>query len=442
MNGAYLLRAEIGPQAGTEFPLPPAGVTIGREAGNTLVLEDQQVSRHHAQVTLHGDTVLITDLGASNGTLINGQRIVGTAPIRLGDTLQIGATILRLLPNTTGTAHNIAPGPFQGASDTRREPGRPQRPNRLPLILGGLAGLLLLVCACGGIGLIAVTRQVSTDAARDKGETPASTVRPAETSALAPISGARGPSQPRPGYATGTILDQHGQPIKVGRVQAQLLGVSQAGEKIAIDLPVDATGRYEGQIPAGNYSVVARLVTSFGGKPFTFELDPVGGKLPDQSARNGVVRDFRWKLAGPRPERSATSSSPYDRYGFRLKVLSTDSCSPINPAPNCKLPENLQATLTLTPVGPLIDGSPGQPVTMALTGGQLNKGFTAEEDLPLATYRITVATTTSGTPRPLLVSASPTGASPATPTAATVDLTPTPDGSIIHEVTVQITAGT
>lgn len=433
MSEAYLLRVEIGPQAGTELPLAFGGFTIGREAGNTLVLADQQVSRHRAQVALHGETVVVTDFGTGNGTLINGQRLVGTAPIRPGDALQIGATVLRLLPNTTATVHNIGPGPFQGASDKRREADCPQRPNRLPLVRGGLAGLLLLVCACGDSGLIAVARPVATDSARGMRETPASAVRPAETGAPALTAGASGPSQPHPGDTTGTILDQRGQPIKVGRVQAQLLGVSQAGEKIAIDLPVDATGRYEGQIPAGNYAVVARLATSFGGKPCTFELDPVGGKVPDQAARNGVVGDFRWQLVGPRPETSATSSSPYDRDGFRRKVLSTDSCSPINPAPNCKLPENLRATLTLTLVGPLIDGSPGRPVTMALTGGQLNKGLTAAADLPLATYRVTIATTANGTPKPLMVSASPTGASPATPA---------PDGAIIHAVTVQITAGT
>lgn len=81
-------------------------------------------------------------------------------------------------------------------------------------------------------------------------------------------------------------------------------------------------------------------------------------------------------------------------------------------------------------------------MTIALTGAQLNKGFTAEEDLPLATYRITLVTAANSTPSSLLLSASPTGASPATPTTSSVNLVPVPDGSIIHEVTVQIAVGT
>lgn len=357
MSGAYLLRVETGPQTGSNYPLTSEGVTIGRQTGNTLVLADQGGSRHHARVEQEGDMVLLTDLGTANGTTLNGQRVVGTAPVRLGDTFQIGATILRLLPETTATAHQIRPGNFQGDSDAGRNQHHSQRSNRLALILGSLVGVFLLICVCGSIGLLAITRSKPIDAAGDAGKTPTDAVRTAGTSALALNAGTGVQSQPRPGYAIGTILDQRGQPITVGRIQAQLLGVSQAGEKIALDLPVDANGHYAGQIPAGNYSVVARAYASFGGKPFTFELDPVGGKVPDQSARSGVVRDFRWNLVGLRPEKSATSASPYDRYGFRLKVLSTDNCSPINPAPNCKLPENLRATLTFTPVGSLIDGS-------------------------------------------------------------------------------------
>jgi len=58
---------------------------------------DSQASRRHASVTPLPTGVALTDLGSTNGTFLNGQR-VQTASARFGDTIKIGGTTFRVEP--------------------------------------------------------------------------------------------------------------------------------------------------------------------------------------------------------------------------------------------------------------------------------------------------------------------------------------------------------
>jgi pSer/pThr/pTyr-binding forkhead associated (FHA) protein len=62
---------------------------IGRSRSCDLVLRDDSVSRRHLMLTVDGDHVLVTDLGSTNGTLLNG-RWITEAEARPGDVLQLG----------------------------------------------------------------------------------------------------------------------------------------------------------------------------------------------------------------------------------------------------------------------------------------------------------------------------------------------------------------
>ncbi len=68
--------------------------TIGREPQNTLILADDLCSRHHAQIERVEDGYQLTDLGSSNGTLLNGQRLLPQQPVPLeaGAQIKIGTT--------------------------------------------------------------------------------------------------------------------------------------------------------------------------------------------------------------------------------------------------------------------------------------------------------------------------------------------------------------
>jgi pSer/pThr/pTyr-binding forkhead associated (FHA) protein len=89
-----LVFVEQTPNQGTEHRVE-SGTTIGRE-GCDITLGDPDVSRRHATIRAEGDSVTIEDLGSTNGTFVNGERIDQPRPLRDGDEVQIGAVVWRL----------------------------------------------------------------------------------------------------------------------------------------------------------------------------------------------------------------------------------------------------------------------------------------------------------------------------------------------------------
>ena len=83
-------------EAGQEFDAGPVPVTIGRSGENTIALDgDEFASGHHARIESQRDGVWILDLGSTNGTFVNGERVEGRQQLHRGDLVQIGDTELR-----------------------------------------------------------------------------------------------------------------------------------------------------------------------------------------------------------------------------------------------------------------------------------------------------------------------------------------------------------
>lgn len=79
-------------------PVPTDGVlTLGRSEDSGLRLSSEGVSRHHAVVNTNGGLLVITDAGSTNGTAVNGERIVGPRELRSGDTASLGRATLRVM---------------------------------------------------------------------------------------------------------------------------------------------------------------------------------------------------------------------------------------------------------------------------------------------------------------------------------------------------------
>ncbi len=86
-----------GAYVGVSFSIEADLITVGREVGNGIVLDqDSTVSRRHAQFLKQGDTVFVEDLGSTNGTFVNGVRISAPTPVRPGDTVQFGACAFKV----------------------------------------------------------------------------------------------------------------------------------------------------------------------------------------------------------------------------------------------------------------------------------------------------------------------------------------------------------
>ena len=73
----------------------PVGISIvGRASSNTLYLDPPRVSRQHAQISWDGVRAVVTDLGSTNGTFVNGRRLAPNVPepLQPGDRVSFGAT--------------------------------------------------------------------------------------------------------------------------------------------------------------------------------------------------------------------------------------------------------------------------------------------------------------------------------------------------------------
>ncbi len=96
--------------------LGPASMTIGRSPDNQLVVNDPQASSHHAQIYPDGQGYLLVDLGSTNGTFVNEQRLIAQSPrmLNAGDVIRIGNTSFSY--EAIGASQDVqtAPGQYGG----------------------------------------------------------------------------------------------------------------------------------------------------------------------------------------------------------------------------------------------------------------------------------------------------------------------------------------
>ena len=85
-----------GPLEGTVIPLGTSTITFGRAADSTVVLEDDFVSNQHARLVLNGTHWIVEDLGSTNGTWINRDKVTTPTVLQSGAQLRIGRTTLEL----------------------------------------------------------------------------------------------------------------------------------------------------------------------------------------------------------------------------------------------------------------------------------------------------------------------------------------------------------
>jgi pSer/pThr/pTyr-binding forkhead associated (FHA) protein len=85
-----------GPLAGQTFPLTDAQITIGRADDATLVLTDDYASTRHARIFPQDGQWIVEDLGSTNGTYLDRQKVTQPTPVPVGVPIRIGKTVLEL----------------------------------------------------------------------------------------------------------------------------------------------------------------------------------------------------------------------------------------------------------------------------------------------------------------------------------------------------------
>lgn len=87
---AYQLVMKTGPTPGRTYPLEKTEISIGREIGSDVFINEAEVSRRHARLTQQAGTYLLEDLGSTNGTFVNGQRLMSPHLMQPGETILVG----------------------------------------------------------------------------------------------------------------------------------------------------------------------------------------------------------------------------------------------------------------------------------------------------------------------------------------------------------------
>jgi len=99
-----------------EFELTRSEIIIGRDPAVDLPISSPAVSRRHARLTRDGGHYALEDLGSSNGTFVNEEKLTGRRPLKSGDQIRLGQAItmvfevpppqrlcVRLQPNPTAS---------------------------------------------------------------------------------------------------------------------------------------------------------------------------------------------------------------------------------------------------------------------------------------------------------------------------------------------------
>jgi pSer/pThr/pTyr-binding forkhead associated (FHA) protein len=112
------LRFISGKHKGNEYLLPVEGrICIGRSSDIDLILIEDMVSRKHAYITVQGQNVKIEDLGSTNGTFVNGERISETM-LHQGDRILIGTSIMKLVASDKDIKQTSVGAPMEKVMDT------------------------------------------------------------------------------------------------------------------------------------------------------------------------------------------------------------------------------------------------------------------------------------------------------------------------------------
>ncbi|MCA2219219.1 FHA domain-containing protein [Jidongwangia harbinensis] len=148
------LQVVAGPALGMAYRIVPGPQTIGRDEQADLVLPDPDVSRRHAQLSCDGETVTLADIGSTNGTFRNGDRIVAPVRLRPGDVIGCGRSRLAYVPEPEAGTSGAHPG------DARRSPpaatGVPRVRFGRVMLVGGLVEAVGLLAA-GVVTLVGKT---------------------------------------------------------------------------------------------------------------------------------------------------------------------------------------------------------------------------------------------------------------------------------------------
>jgi serine phosphatase RsbU (regulator of sigma subunit) len=118
-SNRFGLRVQVGMRQLGTVPVGRTHLSIGRSPRAQLTIDDPFASRLHAEVWHDGEASWLSDLGSSNGTYLNGNRITGAVQIFPGDKMRIGETLLTLESSDEPTRPSLPAAPTADSRTSR-----------------------------------------------------------------------------------------------------------------------------------------------------------------------------------------------------------------------------------------------------------------------------------------------------------------------------------
>ncbi len=122
-SSIFQLTMRSGPTPGKVFPLDQEEVFVGRDVTNDIAISDPEVSRRHARLMMKEGRIFVEDLGSTNGTFLNGERISSPEQLRLGDAIILGEKIVMVFEKASQELESTAVSPTPALDD---QPGYQQ----------------------------------------------------------------------------------------------------------------------------------------------------------------------------------------------------------------------------------------------------------------------------------------------------------------------------
>lgn len=208
------------------------------------------------------------------------------------------------------------------------------------------------------------------------------------TATAVPVSSAPGAE---PNVIKGVVRDEQGDPVPNARIRIAGYTGNPNGLSAADfirTVPTNGQGAYRLSVPAGLYGISGEADLPFDGKTYkALYLHPADRNCKQQMSNGGIVKDFVLRLTGL--QECITNPDPKNAGNY-----SGASIALLHESPK-SLPGDAKLTLTLTPSGPLADGSTGKPLTFTRTAAALGnlagplETTSILHDIPLGRYRLT-----------------------------------------------------
>src|SRR3990170_6551195 len=111
---SHRLIVRTGPNPGMVFDLTKDVTMLGRDVTNDIPLGDAEISRQHSRISRTPGGMVLEDLGSTNGTFVNGDRLVSPRVLMSGDLVGLGENVTLTFESTAPEAAATMMGPARG----------------------------------------------------------------------------------------------------------------------------------------------------------------------------------------------------------------------------------------------------------------------------------------------------------------------------------------